>query len=260
MEIFEAKMIAREYGIRGTITMFDGLRFDEDNPFTHASARRAIRLLGDELQKRPDLHSIGVDPAGKRRDAITWNSEWGVWDTLPLLGARGAVHTSRPHCTLALRPRLACASITLPHAMKGGFRTRLRASGEKPLLECLRTIAARIQPVLSRSDNSKCSVYITQRHYRSQRSTPEVDARLEVNLRTLVPGKRKEAKYQPEWATAIHQVLSNKRSNIQLGIETNLSYDCAKVRSQQVIDLFAESWIAMFPIVDFGLGHTARSP
>lgn len=119
--LLEARMIAREYGIRGTITMFDGLRFDEENPFTHASARRAIRLLGDELQKLPDLHAIGVDPTGERRPSISWSDEWGVWDFLPLAVARGAAFTAFPHCTLALRPNLAAAAITIPHAVKGGF-------------------------------------------------------------------------------------------------------------------------------------------
>ncbi len=50
-------MIARDYAIRGTITMFDGICFDEDNPYTHAEAKRLIRLLGDELQSRPELGS-----------------------------------------------------------------------------------------------------------------------------------------------------------------------------------------------------------
>ena len=62
METFESRMIALNYSIRGTLTMFDGLRFDEDNPYTYREGKRLIRLLRDELQKRKDLHKIGVDP------------------------------------------------------------------------------------------------------------------------------------------------------------------------------------------------------
>lgn len=32
MQVFERKMIAEEYAIRGTITVFDGFKFDEENP------------------------------------------------------------------------------------------------------------------------------------------------------------------------------------------------------------------------------------
>ncbi|MBL4809876.1 MAG: hypothetical protein JKY43_07460, partial [Phycisphaerales bacterium] len=52
MEIFESRMIADEYSIRGTLTMFDGLRFDSKNPYTYREGKRLIRLLGDELQQR----------------------------------------------------------------------------------------------------------------------------------------------------------------------------------------------------------------
>lgn len=34
MRVFETKMTAKDYEIRGTITMFDGVRFDEQNPYT----------------------------------------------------------------------------------------------------------------------------------------------------------------------------------------------------------------------------------
>src|SRR5204862_7022435 len=60
MEAFEARRVALNYSIRGTITMFDGLRFDEGNPYTYSEGKRLIRLLGDELRKRKDLRKIGV--------------------------------------------------------------------------------------------------------------------------------------------------------------------------------------------------------
>jgi len=254
MEVFESRMIEQDYSIRGTITMFDGLRFDDGNPYTYSEAKRLVRLLGDELQKRSDLLSLGVDPDGERRAAITGRAASAVWDFLPLMVARGAdSFTAFPHMTLALGQRIATAAITVPHRVRGEFRSRLRAAGEDEFFTLLRTIAERLQPVLARSAGSKCMIYVTQRHYHSQRSAAEVDARLDADLRTIVPGRRKEAKYQPEWIRAIYQVLTNKRSNIQLGLEAHLPYSCSIVRSADAVDLFAESWAAMFPIVEFVL-------
>jgi hypothetical protein len=60
MRAFEQKMLSRDYQIRGTITVFDGLRFDEKNPYTYREAKRLIRLMGDLLQKRKDLQKIGT--------------------------------------------------------------------------------------------------------------------------------------------------------------------------------------------------------
>jgi hypothetical protein len=71
MRAFEQKMLSRDYQIRGTITVFDGLRFDDKDPYSSREAKRLLRLMGDLLQERKDLQKIGVDPDGKRRAAIT---------------------------------------------------------------------------------------------------------------------------------------------------------------------------------------------
>lgn len=130
--------------------------------------------------------------------------------------------------------------------------------GQGRLFEVLETVEANIRPVLARSEKAKCMVYITQRHYRTQRSAAEIDARLEADLRTLMPGKRRGAKYQPEWIFSIYQILANKRSNIQLGIEAHFPYDSPAARSSEIAELFAASWVAMAPIVE--LGQAPSSP
>jgi hypothetical protein len=226
----------------------------QDNPYTYREGKRLIRLLGDELQKRRDLHKIGVDPQGARRSAITGRSGTAVWDFLPLRAARGArSFTAFPHLTIALRQADAEAAITIPNGVKGGFRTRLRGVGEEGFFNLLAKIEKRVRPVLRRSVGSKSLVYALQRHYRSQRSAGEMDARLDVDLRTILPGKRREAKFQPEWVRAIYQVATRKRSNIQMGFVVLFPYDCPVVRSPAAVDLFADAWSAMSPIIGFVL-------
>ncbi len=254
LEEFEARMIAHNYGIRGTITMFDGLRFDADKPYSYGEAKRLVRLLGDELQKREDLQTIGVDPHGDRRSAITGSAGTQVWDFLPLKAANTDMNfTAFPHLTMDVGYEEATAAVTVPNGVRGGFRTKLTQVGEEGFFEVLSEIERRIRPVLHESINSRATAYAIQRHFRSQRSVGQVDARLEIDLRTIIPGKRREAKHQPEWARAMYQVMTRKRSNIQLGLVVHFSYLCPVVRSRKAVELFAKSWIAMSPIIDFVL-------
>lgn len=254
MEVFERKMLAQDYQIRGTLTVFDGLRFDADNPFTSREGRRLIRQLADQLQSRKELHRIGVDPNGARRPAITGKGSSHVWDFLPLTIARGAKEfTSFPHLTIALHESYAVAAVTIPNGVKGGFRTKLRDAGVEGFIEHLTQLEKRLRPVLKRSRDSKPMVYVTQRHFRGRRSQAEVDARLGADLRTAVPGVQDGVRYQPEWLHGIYELLVHKRSNMQMGLEVRLSYDCPIVRSAKAADLFADSWKALAPLLAFVL-------
>jgi hypothetical protein len=256
MQTFERKMLAKEYEIRGTITVFDGLRFDIDNPYTYREGKRLIRLLGDQLQKRTDLHQIGVDRDGPRRSAITGSGTEGVWDFLPLEVARSAKQfTWYPHLTIVLRSSWAVAAITIPNDVKGGFRTKLGALAPDGFKKLMAKLENRLRSVIKRSPGAKPVVYVTQRHYKTQRSPPEVDARLEADLRTVVRGNRVAVKYQPQWVEAIYEVLINKRSNVQFGIEVRLKYDCPMVRSAAAVDLFADSWKALAPLLSLALNN-----
>lgn len=252
-------MLAKDYEVRGTITVFDGLRFDADNPYTYREGKRLIHLLGDQLQKRKDLQAIGVDPKGARRSAITGRRTDGVWDFLPLKVARDAKQfTWYPHLTMSLRTSWAVAAITVPNGVKGGFRTKLGALGLEGFVGLMVELENRLRSVVKRSSGAKPVVYVTQRHYETQRSPAEVDARLEADLRTVVSGNKAGVKCQPQWMEAIYEVLMNKRSNIQLGVEVRLKYDCPLVRSSAAIDLFADSWKALAPMLSLVLNDDKR--
>lgn len=252
MEVFEEKSIGSEYEVRGTITMFNGLRFDADHPFHYREAKRLIRLLGDELQSRRDLQkTLGIDADGERRPAIT--NDDGVWDFLPLEIARGHSFVKFPHLSLAIREKIAIAAATVPNGISGGFRTSLKELGVDGFLELVAGIEKRIRPIIKSSRGSRAIFYATQRHYKSQRSKPVIDGRLEADLRTCSRSSSSDVKHQPEWMEAIYAVLINKRSNIQCGIEVQFDYNCPTIRSPEAVDLFADSWKAMQPLLDFVL-------
>jgi hypothetical protein len=254
MQDFEKRMLADDYGIRGTITMFDGLRFDAENPYTYREGKRLIRLLGDELQNRKDLRDIGIDPKGNRRPAITGRAGSRVWDFLPLEAARGSQNfTAHPHLTLGIGDDHADASITVPNGVQGGFRTKLRDLGEGGFRELLAEVNQNLARVLRQAPKAKPVAYAMQRHYPSQRSHGIIDGRISADLRTAVRNGGGGVKHQPEWVIAIYSLLTNKRSNIQFGISVQFPYDIPKIRTPKAVDLFAESWIAASPLLDFVL-------
>ncbi|KAA3636048.1 MAG: hypothetical protein DWP92_10150 [Armatimonadetes bacterium] len=256
MEVFEARMIARDYAIRGTLTMFNGLRFDDDHPYTYAEGKRLLRLLGDELRGRADLKKLGVDPEGKGRSAITGRGEGRVWDHLALREARRAkMLTDHPHVTLSIGRDSADVGVTVPNGIRGGFRTRLATLGPDRFAEFITTLEKSLRPAVDSSRDAKPLIYVLQRHYRTQRSIPDEDARLTVDLGTAVRGSRRGVKYQPEWFDTIYSVLVHKRSNLQLGAHVRFSYACPKVRSRKAVDLFARAAIGLKPMLDLALGR-----
>lgn len=251
MEAYESHMLAKGYGIRGTITMFDGLRFDEDNPYSYREGKRLIRLLGDELRGRKDLHSLGVDPKGKGRGAITGKRRDSVWDFLSFKAARGSSNfTAHPHLTMSISRTYAVAAVTVPNGIKGGFKTKLRDEGFDAFNSMLIDIENNLRGVTKQSKGASPFVYALQRHYLHQRSDATTDARLDADLRTLSKTKSR-VKYQPQWGEAIYNALMEKKSNIQLGVEMRFFYGCPVLGSPKAPDLFADSWKAMKPLLDF---------
>lgn len=254
MRVFESRMIAKNYDVGGTLTMFDGLRFDAENPYNYREGKRLIRLLGDELQKRRDLRRIGIDPEGPRRTAITGSGQDEVWDFLPLTEARGSRQfTAFPHLTMGLKLQCATAAVTVPNGVRGGFRTKLKQAGPEGFRSLISGIEKKLRPIVLRND-AKPVIYALQRHYASQRSRGDVDARLEVDLRTIAGDAGSGVRRQPEWLEAIYEVMCRKRSNLQLGFQVQFPYSHPRIRSTKAVDLFAETWVAMSPLLAWVLG------
>lgn len=257
MEILESRMIAQEYLTKGTLTMFDGIHFTKENPYSYREAKRLIRLLGNELQACKAMHDIGVDPTGKRRPAITGSQDNRVWDSLPLRIAKGKAFTKYPHYTLSIREHDTIAAATIPNGVKGPFRKNLKEMGQSGFVDMLIDIENRLKNVLNSSPKSRGMAYAMQRHYASQSSPGVVDAHIHADIQTITKSNAKSIssriKYQPQWVSAIYEVLIHKQSNIQFGIEVVFSYDCPQIQSSKAVKLYTEAFIAMKPLLDKSL-------
>jgi len=116
-------------------------------------------------------------------------------------------------------------------------------------LDIIKEIELKLRPVIKKSAGAKPMLYATQRHYRSQRSDAEIDGRIDVDLRTAIRGNGTLVKYQPQWVEAIYELLVHKKANIQLGFDVQFLYSSKAIRSAEAVALFADSWIAMSPIL-----------
>jgi len=252
LEIFETRMIALNYGIRGTLTMFDGLPFDSENPFTYREGKRLIGLLGDELRQRTELDELGADLGASGRSKMTGKKEGQVWDFIPLKNKHKSQKlTHYPHLTFSLGVDGASAMFNIPNAVKGGLRKRLIDLGEEEFKRMLIQIEHNLRPVLRRTAKCKPLISIVQRHYPSRSAPPVIDAKLYCDLRTLVPNDKTGVKFQPEWIDSLFQIIANKKSNIQIGITTHFDYDCPRIRSPEAVDIFVSAWLAMRPVIEF---------
>lgn len=253
MEVFEAKMLSQDYDIRGTLTMFDGFKFTNKNPYTYSEGKRLIRLLGEELRKDKRLmQQLGLDSQGKGRGAITRGERGGVWDFIPLFQARNAtLFTEYPHATMGINPEWTTVAITIPNGVRGGMRGHLKKIGQGGFQDLLSHVEKRLGKVLKTAPSSKPMLYLTQRHYLSQRSRAVVDGRLDVDLRTALPSRGTVLKHQPMWGESVYDILTHKKTNIQWGIDVHFPHGDKAMQSRRALKTISETWIAMKPLVDF---------
>lgn len=251
MHVFEAKMIAKDYNIRGTLTMFDGFKFSDAEPYTYAEGKRLIRLLGDELRKRKKLvKALGIDTKETGRTAITRGENGAVWDFLPLKTGRGKPFTAAVHLTLVIRPQEVNIALTVPNAMRG-VRKTLRKDAAEGLGRMLSQVEKNLRPVLKKVKTAKPMIYIHQRHYKSQRSYPETDGRIEVDLRTVLSTAKGLLKHQPGWLECIFELLVKKKTNMQWGVQLHCPHSEKVMQSAKAIDIMVDTWVAMTPLMDF---------
>ncbi|MEI9969102.1 MAG: hypothetical protein WDM87_10915 [Terracidiphilus sp.] len=234
MEVLESKLPRDQYLTGGTLTVFSGIPFGKDNPYGYLEAKRVLRLAMDELRSRSDLQrELGVDKRALGRSAITGRDSTRVWDFLRLLNAEGAKSfTEFPHLTLAIHQQYLEAMVTVPNGIRGAFRRGLLDGGMEGFRALFESILMSFSASLGRVEGAVPWVQVLQRRYRTQRSEPFIDAKLEYDLRTGFGNSSrggKPTKHQPQWLEASYESLSCKIQTSNLWWEPNsISSDAPK--------------------------------
>jgi len=253
LEVAESRFTEDNYLKEGTLTTFAGIPFGDDYPYNYPEAKRVLKLAIQELRKDKRLDKqLGIDLLAPGRSAITGKSYSAVWDYLSLKQSKSAkAHTEFPHFTVAIRDDCVFVLVTMPHGIKSEFRRNLLNHGYDHFEKVFSKVAAGFEKICNRIEGVYSKVEIVQRHYKSQRSTPNIDATLSYDLRTAFPGKNERIKKQPIWHKSAFELLENKKANTQLAVGLVFNYTtCEELQSPKILKAIADTWIACKPFVD----------
>jgi hypothetical protein len=251
LELAEAKLIAAERLVEGSLTMFAGFPFGRERPFTYLEGKRVLGLALGELRNRRDLKSrLGMNPKVPGRPAITGRQDTGVCDVL-LLSETVDDFTKYPHLALSVRSQDIAAMVTVPNADTSAMRENLKQLGEDGFRALTKEIIDNLEPLLHQNEGAKPWCIGVQRRWPSRRATPYTDARIELDLRTAVVGSG-PPKRQLRWLSSAYGSFVNKgSSNYQISMGVVFPYEkCPELRKPDAIELIARSWLARKPLVD----------
>lgn len=251
-EIAEAKLIESGQFVEGTLTMFSGVPFSRERPFTYLEGKRVLALAMDELRKRNDLREqIGINPAALGRPAITGQKADSVWNYLSLVNGAGEdVFTKFPHLTLGINVNSVEVTVTVPNAVNNEVRRKLIALKEEGFRSLIAEILNNFAPLLRDQPGALPWFRGVQRRYPSQRAKPFIDARIEFDLRTAISSSG-PPKTQPRWLSAAYDAFINKEgSNYQIQVGIIFPFEtCPGLNQPEAIDLIAAAWIGCKPLV-----------
>ena len=255
METLERRWAADGYLQEGTLTEFAGIDFDPEEPWNYREGKRLLKLLMDELRTRKALaKTLGIDLKAAGRPAITDDGHY-VWDCLRLrLANQEKSHTSYPHFNISISDSTVAANLSIPNSMRRSFHRRLLGEDVGDFETLIRTTTNGICTALKGTKEARPYLILLQRRYPSQKSSPYVDAVLQIDLRTATrrPGRAqpRAVRLQPEWLMMTYDVLANRRSNLHLSIGAEFNIDsCPAVQSRKIIDLIEGVWLACNPLL-----------
>jgi len=262
MQVLEQKLVMENYLREGTLTVFDGIKFGKDNPYSYIEAKRLLRLALDEPRNRTDLQKqLGMDADGEGRPAITGRETTRVWDFLRLKQAKDIKNfTEFPHLTLSIHDDQLIAIVTVPNGIRREFRKRLLAGGRDQFRTLFQQLNRNLNHALEGAHGAVPWVEILQRRYPSQRSEPIIDATLQFDLRTAFAGISGNVKHQQQWLNATYDALSKRNSNLQLAVGAIFPFDhCPEVRRPEILNDVADVWLACEPLIDTLIGTSKVS-
>lgn len=253
-EVAEAQLMEREALREGSITMFSGIPFGDDEPYTYLQAKRILGLLRAELIEDKGLRKqLRIDPANAGRGAITGARSRRVWDFIGFEAARGAKSfTEFPHLTIGIHDDRLEAMLTFPNGMPASRRRAMLGGSFEVFQSRIEQVTRAIDKALAPAPGANPAIIVVQRHYKSQRSEPVYDAALRFDPRTAVGGD-KAVGLQPQWLAAAFDALESRKSNLQIQVGAEFLYArCAAVRKKDIVEAMAGAWLACHPMLEAG--------
>lgn len=252
LEVAEAREATMD---AGTLTMFSGIPFGKDEPYTYIQAKRLLGLLRDELCRDRRLERlVGMDPRSSGRGAITGRGGNYVWDYIGLKQARKAdIFTQYPHLTLGIWSDRLEAYVTVPNNIRSRLRSKMLGHDYETFERLIAKVSTSLMAIIKTVPGAVPKIIVVQRHYPSQRSKPVHDCMLRFDPRTAVVANKRaqgQVKYQPQWLRAAYDALRSRRSNLQFQMGIDFPYDqCPSVASRHIVRVCADVWLGCRPII-----------
>lgn len=255
IQVAETKEAAADYLKEGRLTVFSGIPFRRDEPYSYGQAKRLLKLLREELCRDKRLtKQLGADLIAPGRPAITGRERSSVWDFIPITHSQRAKnHTQYLHLTLAISEDCVAAYVTAPNGIKPRLRSKLLGSNPGEFESLIQTVTTNMVKSLKGVEGFGLEVVVVQRHFRSQSSPGVVDCELRFDGRTALPKTsryRGQVKSQPQWVKAAHDALVHRQSNLEFRIGCSFPYDtCPTTRDKKIVRAISDVWLACAPIV-----------
>lgn len=174
LEVTETRLIETKQFREGTLTRFTGIPFSHENPYAYLEAKRVLGLALEELRARSDLKKqLGMNPSLEGRGAVTGTRADAVWNFLSLSNERDAAQFTRyPHLTLGITAVATEVMVTVPNAVSGRIKHKLKELGEEGFRTLAEHIVRNMRPLLRRHPGATPWFRGVQRRYKSQRAIP----------------------------------------------------------------------------------------
>jgi hypothetical protein len=261
MRVLESRLVNEGGGLPELLTMFDGIPFRADYPYSYPEAKLLIRQAIPLLRQRKALLGLGVDPECTGRSAITGKDSTRVWDFIslkPQVEIGG--FTEWPHLTLGIHSTHTEVMVTMPNSIKGCCRQAFKDLGVHGFLEMTRRIEANMAKAFKSTPTAyKPVMRVVHRHYRSQRSEAELDGEMEVDLRTARTEGVGGVKTQPIWFEAAYRLITDRGGcNVQLQMGVNFPHSGGLIQGAGAVEVLESGWISCAPLVDILLKHKKK--
>ena len=260
MQVAETKEAENGYLQEGRLTVFSGIPFRQDEPYTYGQAKRLLKLLREELCQDTRLSKrIGASLSAQGRPAITGRDQSRVWDYIPIRQThRAEKHTQYPHLTFLIRQDCVGAYVTVPNGMNAGLRAQLLSASVDEFESVIQQVTIDMIRSLQRVKGFVPEIIVLQRHFTSRRSPGVADCQLKFDARTALPvgsRYRGRVKRQPEWIKAAYEALTHRQSNLEFQIGCSFPYDtCLTVGDPSIVRAITDVWLACAPIVKRATG------
>jgi hypothetical protein len=182
-----------------------------------------------------------------------------VWDFLSLTSAaHSKLFTQFPHLTVGIRDTRLEIYVTVPNGVRSEVRKNILGGSDKDFKRLIQRVHRGLCVALRKHPGASPMIVLVQRRYPSQRSPAIHDAQLRFDSTTAFRGSpsRGHVKHQLEWLQVAHDVLKNRRSNLQFQVGADFPYDrCPVVATPKITEVAVAVWLACEPLVKRALGQ-----